>query len=170
MRMLLIAALGLGAAFLGSTSSSGWASAVPDLTEAQKETKFEGLKGLTHHSTRVYGMFVNFHNYYYHQGDTAAFQSYLDHLATFDDAVVRELRLAPGKGKIGRIGQNGPKLNFDWSLMTTHSKWFDPGDKRAAAKKNGVVLRVTLFLNGNVALGELNLPKGIQVVDQLKDA
>jgi hypothetical protein len=148
----------------------GWAAAHRDLSDAEKKTKFADLKEPTHHHTRIYGMLVNITNYYYHQGTTADFQEYLDHLATIDDAVVKEVRLSPGQGRITRIGQKGPQLEFDWSPVTSHSGFARGGEKLAPGKKDGTVLRVTLFLKGTVDPRKLKLPEGIQVGDQLKDA
>ena len=113
----------------------GWAAAHRDLSDAEKKTKFADLKEPTHHHTRIYGMLVNITNYYYHQGTTADFQEYLDHLATIDDAVVKEVRLSPGQGRITRIGQKGPQLEFDWSLVTSHSRFARGGENPASGKK-----------------------------------
>jgi hypothetical protein len=80
-------------------------------------------------------MLVNITSYYYDQGTTADFQEYLDHLATIDDAVVKEVRLSPGQGRITRIGQKGPQLEFDWSLVTSHSRFARGGENPAPGKK-----------------------------------
>ena len=171
MRTLFLALLCLGASLVGTSPAEAWASAIPDLTAAEKKQNFEGVKGLTHFRTRAYGLWVNGLEYYYYQGDTDDFQEFLHRLSTVERSSGRELRLVPGRGEVARLNRKGPKTKFDWALSLSYRFEKGPREKQQEAKApRGPILRVTLHHAGQVDFRQIQVPEGIQVVDQNKDA
>ena len=158
---------------LGASPLHAWAMGLPPLTEKEKKSAFKGVKGLTHHRTRVNGMWSNGIETYSYSGNMIELQDFLDHFGALKDDHVAKKELIVGKGPqmVRPIGGKDPAVKCNWRMMTSHTNmWRHRNQPKVEGEKEGMILRVTILQGDGIDLKKLNLPKGITVLDKSDDA
>ena len=159
MRMLIRCAAPALVLALGLATLPAWTGPIAPLTPEDKQARYDGLQGLTHHKTRVHGMFVDDRTVFYHKGNSSSFQDYLDRLAALEDIALKELRLEDGRGKAPPPVAGTTPLEIDWMLVVSR----DPlGQKEVGDDRPS--LQLTLWLDSSVDLKKIRWPDGVRIL------
>ena len=145
-------ALGLGADHPADQpvgGSSGWPPALLDLVNS---------KG------RVGGYFVNQFDSFFFQGDAKAFAAWLERYTALPDTPLR-LVLHPGRGDDRRPWSkpDDKRLPVDWQVDINNRQWTREAMEEKQPVKPGHDVTVHVFLGGQVGLGDLDVPLGVEV-------
>ena len=159
MRMLIRCAAPALVLVLGLATLPAWTGPIAPLTTEDKQARHGGLQGLTHHKTRVHGMFVDARTVFYHQGESTAFQDYLDRLAALEDVALKEVRLEDGRGKAPPPKAGSTPLTIDWMLVISRDLL---GQKEVGDDRP--VLNLTLWLDSSVDLKKIRWPDGVRIL------
>ena len=119
-----------------------------------------GLADIVNTNGRVCGFFVNANDYFSFKADTKAFNGVLATYAKLEDTPLL-LVLHPGRGTAREPWDKEKGVPCEWSLYIQRRGWGAPGPKPGDTGKYVVTLH--LWLGGDVALDELDVPLSVNV-------
>ncbi|HUU92158.1 MAG TPA: hypothetical protein VM238_13235 [Phycisphaerae bacterium] len=119
-----------------------------------------GLSDIVNTKARVCGFFVNANDWFYFKGDTKAFNGVLAAYGKLKDTPLL-LVLHPGRGTAREPWDKDKSVPCEWSLTIQRRGWGAPEPKPGETGKYVVALH--LWLGGDVALEELDVPLNVEV-------
>jgi len=155
-------ALSAGCLALVVPTAVAWAlgSGHPNDEVCQHPDWPEGLKDLVNTKARVCGFFVNANDWFYFKGDSGAFNAVLAAYATLKDTPLR-LILHPGRGTAREPWDKGTGTPAEWSITVVRRGWGAP--KATPGQAGKYVVTINLWLGGDVALDDLDVPLAVDV-------
>lgn len=120
----------------------------------------EGTGDLVNQESRVFGFFVNANDWFYFAGDTETFNAFLQQYAELEGTPLT-LILNPGPGTVSPPWDKEKVTRYEWGMSVLRRGW---GAPEATSPEDGkYVVSVDLYLGGQVALDELEVPLNIRV-------
>ena len=121
-----------------------------------------GLYELLSSEGRVDGYFVNACDFLSYHGDTKAFNKFLAGAAKLKDTPLK-LTLHPGRGMTSKPWKDHKPVPFEWQANVLRRGWHPDAPEAKAGEKGPYVVTLDLWLGGDVALDELDVPLGVEV-------
>ena len=132
----------------------------------QQEGWPKGAVELANDPHRVSGYWVNQSDVFFFAGDTAAFNAFLVRYAALSgEETPHILTITPGPGAMTKLGEQEPKIHYDWYLEITRAGWdgeqhYNPDPK---IDRFPVRVRTGLATGGAVDLKAVELPANVDL-------
>jgi hypothetical protein len=122
-----------------------------------------GLRELLDGGGRVDGYFINANSFLFFHGDAKAFNKFVQEYAKLKDTPL-SLLLHPGRGMSQKPWADHKPVPFEWEVAVLRRGWAAEAPKAKPGEKGQYIVMVELWLGGEVALDDLDVPLSIEVL------